>query len=35
MQRKKQNQSDESETKSFSRKEFINSIIKKKIKNKF
>lgn len=35
MQRKKQNQSEESETKTFSRKEFINSIIKKKIKNKF
>ena len=35
MQRKKQNQSEETETKTFSRKELINSIVKKKIKNKF
>ena len=35
MQRKKQNQSDESESKPFSKKDFINSVIKKKVKNKF
>ena len=36
MTRKKQpNQNEESETKPFSRKDFINSVIKKKVKNKF
>jgi phosphate starvation-inducible PhoH-like protein len=35
MTRKKQTQNEESETKPFSKKDFINSVIKKKIKNKF
>ena len=36
MTRKKQSpQTDESESKPFSRKDFINSVIKKKVKNKF
>ena len=35
MTRRKQSQSDEQETKPFSKKDFINSVIKKKIKNKF
>ena len=35
MTRRKQSQSDEQETKPFSKKDFINSVIKKKVKNKF
>ncbi len=35
MTRKKVTQNDESESKPFSRKEFINSVIKKRQKNKF
>ena len=35
MTRKKQTQTDEQESKPFSRKDFINSVIKKKVKNKF
>lgn len=35
MTRKKQTQNEENETKPFSKKDFINSVIKKKVKNKF